>query len=322
MIIFEIVNNHLSNLNKIFEHICWLILPMVWIVNKKYKIETKIIVLTFVFLNLFLAIPSILLHIIDLPVLTVAGSVGKDPGFYGNQNVNGMINAISFCLIIWYASDVSKEKKLIKIISIILSFVFLTCIFLSGSRTSLIAVVLFILLQLLNKMKNKVLIGALLLFFGLLCIFIILFRYKNYDFSNMNFDMIANRLTSLRYELWKEGFLLIKNNILIGHGMNSMVEIAQKYIGETSIIVQRNYNSFHNLFMNILYTSGLISLIIFMVGIIDYIIIIVVKNRKREIIGIGVVICGFIISMLDVPLLYDTTAINIIWWLFVYYSIQ
>lgn len=318
LLFFEIINNKLLNVNKIYEHICWILLPLVWIVNRKYKIEIKIIIMTFIALNLCLAIPTILLHLIDLPVLTVAGAIGKDPGFYGNQNVNGMINAISFCLIIWLGS---KEKKPIKIFTILLSTVFLICIFLSGSRSALIAIVLYVLLQLLVKIKNKVVIFSLLLFFGFLCIFVIGFRYKAYDFSNMNFEMIANRLTSFRYELWKEGLFLIKNNLFIGHGMNSMFEMANKYIGESSIIVQRNYNNFHNLFINILYNSGLIAFIVFICGIIDYIAIFV-RNKKRDIIGIGIVLCGFIISMLDIPLLYDTSAINIIWWVFVFYTVK
>lgn len=85
------------------------------------------------------------------------------------------------------------------------------------------------------------------------------------------FEKVINELSTSRYLIWKEEFYLIKFSPLYGYGVNNQINVAKKRLGDGSIIVQRGFRGSHNLFAEVLFTSGFIGLIIFIIFVIKHI---------------------------------------------------
>lgn len=319
----EIYHSGFSNIIILSEHVVWMILPLLFVVNKPNVKKLNIIAVLFIVLNLFIAIPSVLNHFIDLPGSTEPGIIFiDDSGYYGNRNVNSMLNTMSAMICLWL---IQKNKNAIKYLLIFSMMCNLVCIVFSGSRTSLVCILIIILIYifiLLKDFKIKILVLVSLI---ALVIFIVLYRFNGNIFVNGQFEEIVNKVSSDRYFIWKEALILSKENLFFGNGINTLSIKAINHFGKSSVL-SLHYGTLtncHNLFINILYNSGIIALLFFV-----YLCVLYLKttlmnpmNLKR-LSTLVIVLSGFLIAMLDIPLLYTTSVINIIWWLFVFYSVS
>lgn len=318
-ILVEYVNNEIANINVLCEHICWIILPMIFIrfnYGKKYIATVSII---FVLLNLCLAIPSILNHFVTLPVFTKPGPIGYDAGFYGNQNVSGMINAISLVLSIWLYKNIPDKVKILFIFTLIISFI--TLLF-SGSRSGLLGIIVVVFMYFILKINStlkRVLFIVIMSFGGLVTI---LFRKRNVIFAANGIEEFLRIVSTNRTPIWREALIMIKDKPFLGYGINNLNRITTQYFGDSGVIASYNgkLNHLHNIFINITFHSGIIVLLAFIFSCYTYIKKVIINFDYDNLFAINIVIVGFIISLLDVPLLYCTSAINIVWWLFVFYS--
>ena len=150
--------------------------------------------------------------------------------------------------------------------------------------------------------------------------FVVLFRFRGINIFSTDLDTFLQYVSSGRYNLIKDFYILFDNHYLLGRGMKSIYDLVDIYDNIlTKSLKTKTYDNFHNIFVNILYTSGIFLLLNFIIIGIMYIYR-VIKNKQRDIYAVLVVVVGFIIAQLDVPLLYSTSVINIIWWLFLEYS--
>lgn len=305
----------------LLEHIVWIILPLLFVIyNGKGVKKIKIIAYYFILMNFIVAIPSILLHLVDLPVATTVGTIGRDSGYYGNPNINGMVNAMVIILLLWLYS---KKEKANYLHYFFLAFAFLvsfSCVLLSGCRSAIISMLIAILLLILIKLKSILLRIFICILSVFSMAFVVLFRFRGINIFSTDLDTFLQYVSSGRYNLIKDFYILFDNHYLLGRGMKSIYDLVDIYDNIlTKSLKTKTYDNFHNIFVNILYTSGIFLLVNFIIIGVMYIYR-VIKNKQRDIYAILVVVVGFIIAQLDVPLLYSTSVINIIWWLFLEYS--
>lgn len=310
----------------LLEHTVWITLPLIFVIyNGRGLKKVKIIAYYFILMNFFVAIPSVLLHLIDLPVATTVGTIGRDSGYYGNPNINGMVNAMVIILLLWLYS---KKEKTNYLYYLLLAFAFLvsfSCVLLSGCRSAMIAIIFAIVVLFLKKFKSTVARILISFFSVILMSFVIILRkgliYKGRNIFSNDLDTFLHIISSGRYDLVKDFIILIDKHYLLGRGINSIHGLVVTYTNKlhTKELIEYSLNNFHNIFINIMYYSGIFALLSFFVILIIYIYKLI-KNSQRDIYAILVVVVGFIIAQLDVPLLYSTSVINIIWWLFLEYS--
>lgn len=320
----ELYHSNFNNILNISENICWVIAALNFSLTKNKK-HINMILIIYLTLNAVLSIPSVLIHFINLPILTQPGIIGvDDPGLYGQRNINGMINVMSFMIAIFLLRKVNN--RYIKLYIIVLQIFSFTNVVFSGSRSSLIALVISVGFLFIIKMKKIKYVVYIVVCSLMLIIIAIVNRIKNQLTATVSFLDFIDIITTYRDRVWFESIYLVCNlNFLFGCGVNTLYDNSWLYLGfESNIVHQGPYiNNCHNLFVNIFYVSGFIALFFFLVICYKYIknIFFKIKNGS-SITTVSVVLCGFIISMLDVPLLYTSSYINIIWWFFLFYSIS
>ena len=115
---------------------------------------------------------------------------------------------------------------------------------------------------------------------------------------------------------------MIKDKSILGYGINNLNIVVLRYFGNSGVIAsyKGSLNHLHNIFINIAFHSGIIVLVSFVYSCFTYIKKIIINFDNNNFFAIIIVLVGLIIAMLDIPLLYCTSVINIVWWLFVFYS--
>ena len=319
--IIEYINNGLENQFIILQNSAVILLPLVFIVTNKGFFKVKMIAYTYIVFNTLIALPSVLNHFIALPTATTAGPIGRDSGFYINPNINGMANAISVVLLIWcFAKSKKTFFNLEKVFIILEILISLASILLSGCRSAILSLLAIMLMIILFKIKNLFIRISVVLAGIVSSLIIVMFRYKKSNILSLDIEMFLEIISSQRYSLWKESFILLDGHYLLGRGYNCISKYVDSYIEITTTgLVNKSYVNFHNVLIDILIFSGIIPLILFILLGITYIYRIVKKHNK-DIYAVCIVICGFIISLFDVSLLYSACVINMVWWLFLYYS--
>lgn len=210
--------------------------------------------------------------------------LGNPKGFFGNRNILAFIIYLAtICDAILINLD--SRKKLY----IILFFVFWFGIWATHSKTAYIVAVAFVefyvLLDNKYKVKNKIIIGSIIGILGILGLLNIMGRIPA-KVSN-NKDMIAKsvvvsdtRIKNLsgRKDIWKSGFEVLNKsplNYVFGVGRINSIQVLKKFEG-------KNYKEFHNLYLEIILTGGVIEL--FYLGFIYFTIIKKIIQSDLEVI--------------------------------------
>ena len=184
-------------------------------------------------------------------------------GFFGNRNILAFIIYLAIiCDVIIINLD--KEKKIYNI----LFFVFWFGIWCTHSKTAYIVTVFFIELYiLLNKkynLKNKIIVCSLIGILSILGFLNIMGRIPIGLSQKM--DIVENALVindarvknlSGRKEIWKSGLEVLNSspiNYIFGVGRINSIQILKRF-------EDRNYTEFHNLYLEIILTGGLIELL-------------------------------------------------------------
>ena len=192
---------------------------------------------------------------------------GFDP--YFNENFVG--GWIVYSLIVGMFLFNSRFYK-------ILNFLFMVYILNeTGARTSMAsAFIAMLILIFWNRFLSKNLIYLIYYFFNIfLSILIILFMTSRLDFFDIEAlnlamrDFSGKNLLSGRQEVWEEIIKMLPNHLMFGHGLGARV---QDY---TNLPL-----SAHNLYLQVLFQTGLVGLLIIFL-VMTFIFIFIFKNKKH-----------------------------------------
>lgn len=288
------------------------------IFNKKKSNKKKLrnemillfkIIISILFINVCLSILFQLLYSfydINLSFMQYF-SRGMFGGIYGNGNQLAIYSFISMMLSFYL---LSVEKKKIFFINILVSG---ALILFSGCR-SVMLVMLFLILININfnfkKIKNYKYHNAILIIIALciiICVSILIFitTKKINDYGKIkDIETFINSLTGNRLIMWEEAYSLFKHSPIVGVGLSNIQNAAKIYLGNSSLLITRNYENVHNLIVNILVYTGILGAISLLLLANKFIIICfkqVKKYRYLVLLCFGLVI----LDMFDIVLLFN-----------------
>lgn len=267
----------------------------------------------------------------DLHLQSWSGKLGNGSRFTGilsNPNPLGHLAFMATAAAMYlYTEFKSKAYKFILIGSIVVN---VAIILLTGCRSALVAlggVLLVAFYQLQKKITFKkpwikFVIYAVLVGIIVLVGYRVLGLNRFGGASALQGDTIKdilNKITSARYEIWLETAQLAKSSPIFGSGYGNLYDNASLVLGNHSIIVQSQVGVAHNIFLELYYSAGLLGLALF-VGYCIFLIGKCVTTLKlsssiHSAITIGVLFGLFLISQLDVGILYSGS-ISPMFWLF------
>lgn len=197
--------------------------------------------------------------------------------FFGNYN--GFIQWFMPAQVVGYILAKMSNNKYVKASYLILCILNLGVIFYVDSLTSMIILSAFDLYMLLlnRKIINRVFniityMIANLLFF----VFVVVLRVQNYLIASGLLQMNSEITFSGRTPIWNNALKVIKENMLLGAGIEPL-EVSRAKLGISTA---------HNMWLEILYMGGIIALILFAIVIIILVVrIIKEKNLDNKIIG-------------------------------------
>ena len=119
-----------------------------------------------------------------------------------------------------------------------------------------------------------------------------------------------------RFSIWKNGLEIFENNIVLGVGFDNMPKYVKKYMPK-SYIAQKKFSAFHNVFLDVLVSQGVIGAIIFIFIIIYYLylnfkkfkLVINSKNYYLYVIILSI-ICSILFSSLFVSQIFYVNNFN------------
>lgn len=268
---------------------------------------------------------------IDLNLQSWSGKLGNGSRFTGvlsNPNPLGHLAFMGGAASLYLFTEFSTKK--VKYVFLIPIFVDIAIIYLTGCRSALVAIGIVLLLvfyQWQRKVKFKSpwikIAIALVIVIGVIVVGYRVLGLNRFDSTDLlkseTITEILNKITSARYEIWLETIELAKDNWLFGLGYGNLFETAQQTFGTSSIIVRSNVGVPHNIFLELYFSAGLVGVTIFggycvYLGAkcIDY-----VKHNLsyNSAIAVGALLGLFLISQLDVGVLYSGS-ISPMFWLF------
>lgn len=260
----------------------------------------------FISFNAILLSLTIYVFVFYTGLLTNTQKLGNYSSIYTNSNALGMIAfllmGVSICMFI-----LSRKK-----IFICYGVLFLIILYLSGTRSNLLAAIIVVTLFVLYKYisKNKILwnitfISIIISIMLITYIYPQLGEFNKYEqLSTLVYEFTGKRLLSGRDRIWSESIILIKNKPIFGYGTGTGL----------SDIIDINVSA-HNLYIQILLQNGIIGLIIFFILIL-FLWNLFYKGRKVPVVRFCA--CFFISilyqNMFEVTLLQNNMSIAIIQW--------
>ncbi|MEG0408282.1 MAG: O-antigen ligase family protein [Bacilli bacterium] len=250
-------------------------------------------------------------------------SYGRFQGFIGNENLTGQLALLGILSTLGLYFD-HKLNYLVAFICVLINSVVL---YLTDSRASILAIIVCLIIlfnsSILNffssiKKKNKIIFYL----FIMLTTSIILFKILGVRrISNLSFDsieLLLDNITSERYSIWKEIIAISGIKPFYGLGVDNLLEAAKYYIGINSTIVKHSIVNAHNVFLELLYSSGIIGLSL---GTLFFSNVLIICKKmdlkdKKNLINICFVISVFIISLLDTGIFFGGPFITPVFWLF------
>ncbi|NLP21312.1 MAG: O-antigen ligase family protein [Erysipelotrichaceae bacterium] len=243
-------------------------------------------------------------------------------GYYENSNQSASWAFFSLILGLIYFNNN-------KIFFTINSIIQLIMIVISGSRSVYIGlfisvIVYFLYYSIVIKRKSKKKITIIIFLLSILAlIFLIvttllrfkwIFKYMDY----INFENLLDVLSSYRYFMWKEAFIIFINKPLLGVGVSNIYEATHNFFGSESIFTKLNMEDPHNIFISLLAYTGILGFISFSMIIFTKTkkIISVIKNEpnNKTISLLILFISIFIFSIFDVAVIFDTHIATMLFW--------
>ena len=249
---------------------------------------------------------SIYISIYYITMIKDINNLTNFKSIYANPNTLGIFSFLYFvlCLVIYHFNS--------RFISIMCSFLFALMVFLSGSRTNLIALIIFGGINVFYKVisKNKFIWNTFIL---LVCIFIIAFTciYPNLDkfsfydsLSRITFNLTGKNLYSGRNILWRSTIELIKQKPFWGYGtgiqLSDFIDVGL---------------SAHNLYIQITLQNGIIGLCIFIIFIILIwnLLYCTIKDGLIKL-GASFFVSALILNVFEITLIQNNLSAAIIQW--------
>lgn len=258
-------------------------------------------------------------------------------GVTGNPAVTGVLAYMGIITQVYLLSS-SNKKLFMYFISIIFFAIELPVLILSDARGSLIALSLLFLLCFINVVinnfqSNKVIkyIFFIILFIIVTCIMIFLVydilkgRRDGFQICEnfANVELFLDKISSLRYSLWKESLVIISQKPLLGIGIDNLAPYATIII-PGGIISQRLYEGPHNVLLDVAVSSGLIGLAISLVIFFYIFRSCYILMKKQYTLSNVVLVAGivgmFIISLFDYGIFFRGRFMSPLFWMFSGYA--
>ena len=288
------------------------------------KNEMDIIFYAIIVFSFFITGASLIRTIITEPNNLVNSLFGERylGGYYENSNQSASWAFFSLILGLIYFK---KNKNFFTINSIIQ----LIMIIISGSRsvyiglfTSLIAYFLYYSLVIKGKNKKKISIVifsvSIIALIFLIIITLLRFKWVFNKMDQINFEEFLDILSSYRYFMWKEAFIIFINKPLLGVGVGNIYQATHRFFGPESIFTKLNMEDPHNIFISLLAYTGILGFISFFTIIINKKkkIIYVIKNEidNKTISLLSLFVSIFIFSVFDVAVIFDTHIATMLFW--------
>lgn len=230
------------------------------------NIFTKRMLIVYIFLSLFIqALDGIFQTIAHYDVIKHnVGSIsqGLTGGTY-NRNVFGFFVGIGL-MVSTIITHKNYFKNFYEKTIVYLSFpIFFFCLFFSLSRGSWLMYIVFLALYSVLHFKSLT-IKYYLSIFLLLLITVGFFSY--FGVLTHRFDTLVAMNSSNRFEIWKDAIRLIKENYLLGYGIDTFDALAKTKI-----------HNIHNSFLEIMYSLGILGVITF-----SYMLFLAIKEMKED----------------------------------------
>ncbi|NLK95031.1 MAG: O-antigen ligase family protein [Clostridiales bacterium] len=271
--------------------------------------ELKILSNTYILISGILSVISIILHYTNKNFLVNEFSFGNTNGLFINENSLGISAAIGFfiCIYLIYINKNSKARP----IYCTLAFIELIAIYSSTSRSALLVFIAVIIVFLLYSIKNIILRIFILvspLILTLSSIFI-------------ESDFLINFTTS-RNELWISAAEVIKNHLFIGTGNSKLVEMVHS-VRPDAYLPGLETGGLHNIYMQILTTNGLITLVLFLL-VVGFSIFYILNNKQNSGIDVKILLMllvGILLTNLfESNLFYSNSFISVLFWTYLGYA--
>ncbi len=178
----------------------------------------------------------------------------EGPGRLSNANIAGFVYGV---VLILFLSQYKNIKEMIaprllkKLLPFLVIGIFMLVILGTQSRNSLLSVAVTATIFLLMEKKYKLLL-SIIVSSTLIFMFVV---WHQGDFSDF-----LSRGSNFRTEIWQHAIFSIKDNVVLGHGYQSIFTFTS---GEASWI------SPHNLFLGLTYQLGVIGLLLFILMALD-----------------------------------------------------
>lgn len=227
------------------------------------RIENRLIGVELVYFLAGIMMVGLMLHFI-VPGFTTL--VGRYRGLLGNPNGLGIFLIVTFAV---FYPVLRRSKEVLRIHRFHLLFYFLvfTSVFLTGSRTALLAITLFFVFNRLRRMSN---LFTVIVFLSL----ILSYEYILLQLPNIIFYFGLEeyfRLDTLeggsgRFRAWTFAWQRIQEVFFLGGGFSYTEHIFKLYQDDLSILGHQG--NAHNSYLTIWLDTGLIGLIFFLIGLI------------------------------------------------------
>lgn len=247
---------------------------------------------------------------------------GRLWGAYIDPNHGAIVTVIALLICLYYLIGVSKTKnKILLILGIIINLCYLAF---SDSRTGLVSAIVgiasFFIPYFWTKYHRKIAynilfsiliiiitsFGILLLTTGIKRLYNISIQVetaqmqesqnnvkvedKNEENSEVKYELgraeeIEHDISNRRFDIWKSGLEVFKENILFGVSYRNIVQYTQENLPETYIVNNdmRVFDSFHNMFVDLIASQGIFGVITFLL----FVVLTIKTIIKSLIVGIN-----------------------------------
>jgi len=213
---------------------------------------------------------GVLINCIYMSYIFLTSDISRQSGFMDNANFAAFANNIAFSYFI-YSFYKSNEKlfSLNRLFYLLASLIVLFGLFITGSRSSFLALVVCILWIFFSELNTRKVITNLLF---LVVPIVLFFQVINLD-RFLNVVPLWSRFVSLndkedaRSVLWRKGFIAFKDSDFIGIGIEQFKnpQNYSKYVHKSDNITVANQQGLviHNDFLTVLFEYGIISFVFF-----------------------------------------------------------
>lgn len=268
-----------------------------------FDFETRVLDYFLILSTFILGFISIVLFIQN-PINVIGGD--RFSGIYLNYNQLGFWAFISFML------SVKHIDSKINIVNIPLE---LFLIFLAGSRSVFVSLLVFLFYLFKSKIsKNKSIF--LFLFAFILVIIVVISTLTRYQWlykyiSSMKIENIIDILSGYRYFIWKQILEIFIHFPIFGVGVNNINNAAKLILPSNSMLITGGWEDPHNIIVGLLTYTGIIGTILFFKIIYDKFKFSISSKQKYITISM---ICLLIISFFDIGIIFDHRILSVYFW--------